>query len=173
MQDTPEHLQSKLVENMTAQVAEKGQTSPSSLQELLSLLSWWVCHCLVLPKRPFSWLLLIHRSETGRKWGHRVTSGMCCAMLLQKVWSWCMCGFLWVWLPLRNSLSVQKTEKHPLKGSSLSSPQVPTPENLADKSDFKIGPNILKLLCNNKHAIPITRESNNHAYTYFPLSTSK
>ena len=140
MQDTPEHLQSKLVENMTAQVAEKGQTSPSSLQELLSLLSWWVCHCLVLPKRPFSWLLLIHRSETGRKWGHRVTSGMCCAMLLQKVWSWCMCGFLWVWLPLRNSLSVQKTEKHPLKGSSLSSPQVPTPavqdENLADKSDF-------------------------------------
>ena len=165
MQDTPEHLQSKLVENMTAQVAEKGQTSPSSLQELLSLLSWWVCHCLVLPKRPFSWLLLIHRSETGRKWGHRVTSGMCCAMLLQKVWSWCMCGFLWVWLPLRNSLSVQKTEKHPLKGSSLSSPQVPTPavqdENLADKSDFKIGPNILKLLCNNKHAMPITRESNN------------
>ena len=80
-----------------------------------------------------------------------------CAMLLQKVWSWCMCGFLWVWLPLRNSLSVQKTEKHPLKGSSLSSPQVPTPENLADKSDFKIGPNILKLLCNNKHAMP-TRE---------------
>ena len=29
MQEPPEHLQSKLVENMTAQVAEKGQTSLS------------------------------------------------------------------------------------------------------------------------------------------------
>ena len=137
MQDTPEHLQSKLVENMTAQVAEKGQTSPSSLQELLSLLSWWVCHCLVLPKRPFSLVVidssLRNRTKVGSQSDIRY---VLCAMLLQKVWSWCMCGFLWVWLPLRNSLSVQKTEKHPLKGSSLSSPQVPTPENLADKSDF-------------------------------------
>ena len=89
MQEPPEHLQSKLVENMTAQVAEKGQTSLSVPSR--TAISAVMMPCLVLPKRPFSesaaatvsWMLLIHRSETGGKWGHRVTSGMCC--VLQKV----------------------------------------------------------------------------------------
>ena len=97
-----------------------------SLQELLSLLSW--CHALFCQKDPSQNLLLLlslgcywfiaqKQEESGVTEWHPV-----CVVCSRKFESWCMCGFLRLPLSLRNSLS----EKQPLKGSSLSSPQLTT-----------------------------------------------